>query len=221
MAAYRSDNLRTAARKTWARGGIAGFYQGLIPWVSACLQGASHHPLELRADGQAWIEAGSKGAILMLTASATERTVLGILPGQYALAGGMGGVAGGLVQTYAVMGATTTMKTVEITRSKMASAGHVPPSTLAVAKYIYRKEGIKGLNKGVNAVALRQMTGWMSRIGITRFNEGLVRRAMGLSPDEKLNNAAKIAASCGGGALSCWNQPLEVRATAPTNSSHR
>lgn len=33
-AANRNDNLRDAIRKTWARGGVAGFYQGLIPWVS-------------------------------------------------------------------------------------------------------------------------------------------------------------------------------------------
>jgi hypothetical protein len=34
VAANRSDNLRDAVRKTWARGGVFGFYQGLIPWVN-------------------------------------------------------------------------------------------------------------------------------------------------------------------------------------------
>lgn len=45
----------------------------------------------------------------MLTASETERRVLEMFPGQKTLAGGAGGVTGGLVQTYAVMGLTTTM----------------------------------------------------------------------------------------------------------------
>lgn len=34
VAANRGDSLRTAVSKTWARGGVRAFYQGLIPWVS-------------------------------------------------------------------------------------------------------------------------------------------------------------------------------------------
>ena len=37
MAANRQDSLRTAIRKTTERGGLKGFYQGLIPWVSSYL----------------------------------------------------------------------------------------------------------------------------------------------------------------------------------------
>jgi len=33
MASNRNDNLREAIKKTYARGGLRGFYQGLIPWV--------------------------------------------------------------------------------------------------------------------------------------------------------------------------------------------
>ena len=33
MAANRHDNIFTAFRKTWARGGVFGYYHGLIPWV--------------------------------------------------------------------------------------------------------------------------------------------------------------------------------------------
>jgi len=33
MAANRNDNIFAAFRKTWARGGVFGYYQGLIPWV--------------------------------------------------------------------------------------------------------------------------------------------------------------------------------------------
>lgn len=55
------------------------------------------------------------------------------------------------------------MKTAEITRHKQAEAGIKPPSTWAVFGDIYRREGIAGINKGVNAVAVRQCTNWGSR----------------------------------------------------------
>lgn len=55
------------------------------------------------------------------------------------------------------------MKTAEITRHKQAATGVNPPSTWAVFADIYRREGIRGINKGVNAVAVRQCTNWGSR----------------------------------------------------------
>lgn len=55
------------------------------------------------------------------------------------------------------------MKTAEITRAKSAATGVKPPSTWAVFADIYRKEGLAGVNKGVNAVAVRQCTNWGSR----------------------------------------------------------
>ena len=55
------------------------------------------------------------------------------------------------------------MKTAEITRHKTAATGVKPPSTMAVFMDIYRREGIVGINKGVNAVAIRQCTNWGSR----------------------------------------------------------
>ena len=55
------------------------------------------------------------------------------------------------------------MKTAEITRHKQAASGIKPPSTWAVFADIYRREGIRGINKGVNAVAVRQCTNWGSR----------------------------------------------------------
>ncbi len=51
------------------------------------------------------------------------------------------------------------MKTVEITRHKSAGTG-VQLSTIAIARDILKKEGIRGINKGVNAVAVRQCTNW-------------------------------------------------------------
>jgi hypothetical protein len=143
---------------------------------------------------QAWIEASTKGAVLMFTASEIEtRTIdLGVSP---AVAGLLGGMGGGITQAYATMGMCshlehdclavsgqacfrlagilmlrydrtgfcTCMKTAEITRHKQAASGVQPPSTWAVFADIYRRGGIAGINKGVNAVALRQMTNWGSR----------------------------------------------------------
>jgi hypothetical protein len=55
------------------------------------------------------------------------------------------------------------MKTAEITRHKQAASGVKPPSTWALFFEILRKDGIRGVNKGVNAVAVRQCTNWGSR----------------------------------------------------------
>ena len=96
-----------------------------------------------------------------------------------AAAGLLGGMGGGIAQAYATMGEfeeislksltnastgfCTCMKTAEITRHKQAASGIKPPSTWAVFMDIYRREGIRGINKGVNAVAVRQCTNWGSR----------------------------------------------------------
>lgn len=52
LAANRGQSLKTALSTIYSRGGIFGFYQGLIPW--------------------AWIEASTKGAVLLFTASEFE-----------------------------------------------------------------------------------------------------------------------------------------------------
>ena len=70
---------------------------------------------------------------------------------------------GVFILTISYAGFTTCMKTVEITRHKTAASGVKPPSTFAVFMEIYRREGIRGVNKGVNAVAVRQCTNWGSR----------------------------------------------------------
>jgi hypothetical protein len=102
------------------------------------------------------------------------------------------------------------MKTVEITRHKQAAAGAIPESTWAVFADIYRREGLAGINKGVNAVAVRQCTNWGSRMGFARLAEGGIRNMQGKGADDKLGAVEKIAASSLGGALATWNQPIEV-----------
>lgn len=164
-------------------------YQGLIPW--------------------AWIEASTKGAVLLFVASEAEYYARAA--GASEFGGGIaGGVTGGVAQAYATMGFCTCMKTVEITKHKVAAAGQKAPGTWATFMDIYRREGIRGINKGVNAVAIRQMTNWGSRFGLSRLAEQGIRSVTGKKENEKLSAFEKIIASAVGGGLSAWNQPIEV-----------
>lgn len=190
MAANRSLTMPQAAKFVWSRGGILGFYQGLIPW--------------------AWIEASTKGAVLLFVSAEAEYQFKKL--GMNNFVSGMGGgITGGLAQAYLTMGFCTCMKTVEITRSKQANTPGVPQQTsFQVFKEIYRKEGIRGINKGVNAVAIRQMTNWGSRFGFSRLAEESIRSLTGKSESQKLLAWEKIASSVIGGGSSAWNQPIEV-----------
>lgn len=190
MAANRSLTMPQAAKFVWSRGGILGFYQGLIPW--------------------AWIEASTKGAVLLFVSAEAEYQFKKL--GMNNFVSGMGGgITGGLAQAYLTMGFCTCMKTVEITRSKQANTPGVPQQTsFQVFKEIYHKEGIRGINKGVNAVAIRQMTNWGSRFGFSRLVEESIRSLTGKSESQKLLAWEKIASSVIGGGLSAWNQPIEV-----------
>ncbi|KAL2265644.1 hypothetical protein VTJ83DRAFT_6744 [Remersonia thermophila] len=189
MAAHRGDSFATALGRIWNRGGILGFYQGLIPW--------------------AWIEASTKGAVLLFVASEAEYYARAAGASEFG-GGIIGGVTGGVAQAYATMGFCTCMKTVEITKSKVAAAGGKVPGTWATFMDIWRREGIRGINKGVNAVAIRQMTNWGSRFGLSRLAEQGIRRVTGKEHGEKLSAFEKIIASAVGGGLSAWNQPIEV-----------
>ncbi|KAK9332757.1 mitochondrial carrier domain-containing protein [Lipomyces starkeyi] len=189
MAANRGDTFPRAIARIWSRGGLFGFYQGLIPW--------------------AWIEASTKGAVLLFVSSEVEYRATSVGAGSF-VAGMTGGFFGGLAQAYLTVGFCTCMKTVEITRHKQAASGVKPPSTMAVFMDIYRREGIRGINKGVNAVAIRQCTNWASRFGLSRLTEVGIRRVTGKADDKPLTAYEKILASVFGGGLSAWNQPIEV-----------
>jgi Mitochondrial carrier protein len=208
MAANRTDSFAGATRRIWGRGGILGCqshglpalwaiyadnwladYQGLIPW--------------------AWIEASTKGAVLLFVASEAEYYAKSF--GASDFVGGIsGGMVGGVAQAYATMGFCTCMKTVEITQHKLAAAGVKPPSTFQTFMNIYRKEGIRGINRGVNAVAIRQTTNWGSRFGLSRLAETAIRKVTSKEDGQKLGSFEKILASGLGGGLSAWNQPIEV-----------
>lgn len=164
-------------------------YQGLIPW--------------------AWIEASTKGAVLLFVASEAEYYAKSYGANNFT-AGITGGMVGGLAQAYATMGFCTCMKTVEITKHKVAATGIKPPGTIETFMDIWRREGLRGINKGVNAVAVRQVTNWGSRFGLSRVAENGIRSFRGKDASEKLSAGEKILASGLGGGLSAWNQPIEV-----------
>ncbi|PVZ99314.1 hypothetical protein BB558_004691 [Smittium angustum] len=183
MAANRGQNLRVAIKETYKNGGIKGFYRGLIPW--------------------AWIEASTKGGVLLFASSEIEYVVKKM--GYGGIVGGLlGGMGGGIAQAYTTMGFCTFMKTVEVTRHRQVGE---KTSTFRVAYQVFQKEGIAGLNRGVSAVAIRQMTNWGSRFGISRVTEMLLK---GKDKNKKLNKKERVFASVVGGSLSCWNQPIEV-----------
>lgn len=83
MAANRDQGLRASIRSIYTNGGMAGFWRGLIPW--------------------AWIEASTKGAVLLFTSSELEYHAqnFGCSKG---LAGILGGMGGGVAQAYTTMG---------------------------------------------------------------------------------------------------------------------
>lgn len=190
MAANRDMNLRSAIKYIYSRGGIKGFYQGLIPW--------------------AWIEAATKGSVLLPVSSDVEYR-LRLLGSNSFVAGIGGGMAGGVAQAYLTMGFCTCMKTAEITRKKDAGPDGKPAQTTwQVFKDIYKQGGIRGINRGVNAVALRQCTNWGTRFGIARLAEEGIKKVTHKREDEKLAPYEKILASVIGGAMSAWNQPIEV-----------
>lgn len=147
--------------------------------------------------------------MLLFVASEAEYVAKTFGAGDFT-AGIAAGMTGGVAQAYATMGFCTCMKTVEITKHKMAAAGVKPPSTFATFMDIYRKEGIRGINRGVNAVAIRQTTNWGSRFGLSRLAETAIRRVTGKDEKQSLNAFEKILASGLGGGLSAWNQPIEV-----------
>lgn len=134
MAANRSEGLSSSITKIYSNGGIQAFWRGLIPW--------------------AWIEASTKGAVLLFTASELEYYFqrFGF---SKAVAGIMGGCGGGVAQgmlhsthsnytAYTTMGFCTFMKTVEVTRHRNPG---IQKSTWAIAADIFKKEGIIGINK--------------------------------------------------------------------------
>jgi hypothetical protein len=185
LAANRGDSLFTALRKTWQRGGVFGYYQGLFPW--------------------AVLEASTKGGVLMFAQAELDYAAR-VAGASAPWASALGGMGGGIVQAYTTMGFCTFMKTVEVTRHK-AAPGEVHKSTFDIAREVIARDGILAMNRGVTAVAVRQCTNWGSRFGIAKAVESLFRKG---DSKRELTAVERLASSVVGGTLSCWNQPIEV-----------
>lgn len=80
-----SGTLSSAPHTDHRADADGSFYQGLIPW--------------------AWIEASTKGAVLIFTAAEIETAAVGFGMSP-ATAGLFGGMGGGVAQAYATMGAS-------------------------------------------------------------------------------------------------------------------
>lgn len=173
--------------------------QGLLPW--------------------ALIEASTKGAVLFAVQNEVSHMLSSTFGLGHTASSLLGGACGGVAQAYTTMGFCTLMKTVEVTRSKSmvmsvdgasstASAAEMrAKTTLQVAADILRREGVVGMYRGVNALALRQFTNWGSRFGISRATEELLR---GGDTNRKLSTTERLSAAAVGGTLACWNHPIEV-----------
>ncbi|KAG0141183.1 hypothetical protein CROQUDRAFT_52112 [Cronartium quercuum f. sp. fusiforme G11] len=155
----------------------------------------------------AWIEASSAGAILLFTAAELESISVrqfGLSP---ATAGLIGGCGGGIAQAYLSMGICTTMKV---------------SSNSYLRIHMSTSEGIRGINKGVHAVAVRQCTNWGSRMGFARLAEDGIRNLRNRPAGTPLTASDKVTSSVIGGALGCWNHPIEVvRVEMQSMAKHR
>lgn len=182
MAAHRTYTLRQALSHLYQTRGLPSFWTGLFPW--------------------AWIEAATKGAVLLFSQHEITQSAqsMGVSP---IWASALGGMGGGVCQAYSTMGFCTFMKTVEVTRAKVGGVGS---GTMQVAGEIWRRDGIAGMYRGVNAVALRQATNWGSRFGFSRVVERVFKRG----EERQLTRGERLASSALGGGLACWNQPIEV-----------
>ncbi|CAI8507508.1 hypothetical protein ACO0OL_000379 [Hanseniaspora opuntiae] len=189
IASNRQLTMLQGVKHVYARGGLKGFFQGLWPW--------------------AIIEASTKGAVLMFSSSEVEYLAQAKLGYSSLGAGVLGGIAGGCAQAYTTLGFCTCMKTVEMTRAK-SSAEEMAKSSFQVFKEIYKREGIIGINKGINAVALRQMSNWGLRFGFSRYSEELIKKFKGKGINDPLTASERIIASCSAAFAPCLNQFFEV-----------
>lgn len=189
IASNRQLSMLQGVKHVYARGGLKGFFQGLWPW--------------------AIIEASTKGAVLMFSSSEVEYLAQAKFGYSSLGAGVLGGIAGGCAQAYTTLGFCTCMKTVEMTRAK-SSAEEMAKSSFQVFKEIYKREGIIGINKGINAVALRQMSNWGLRFGFSRYSEELIKKFKGKGVNDPLTASERIIASCSAAFAPCLNQFFEV-----------
>jgi hypothetical protein len=155
------------------------------------------------------MDASTKGAVLLFVASEVEYRSRALGAVEF-LSGIAGCMVGDAAQAYATVGFCTCMKTAETTRLKQGATGLKPPGALVSFLTMLQTDELRGINKGVNAVAIRQVTNWGSRFGFSRLVEDTIRSVTEKGREEKLGVAEKMLASGVGSALASWNQPIEV-----------
>jgi hypothetical protein len=76
---------------------------------------------------------------------------------------------------------------------------------------VYADKGVRGFYHGASAVAIRQMTNWASRSGFTEYirNKAKIYKS-GKVEGTRLTVLEESLCGIVGGALACWNHPIEV-----------
>jgi hypothetical protein len=150
--------------------------------------------------GPKMVESATKGGVLLLSKEAINRgcTNMGVSKNASAFISGGGG---GICQTV-VMSPCTFLVTAVVNKP-----GYTITQCLTD---VYRDKGVRGFYNGASAVAVRQMTNWASRAGFTEFTRNKMKSIKYGSPDAKLSVKEEALCGCIGGALACWNHPIEV-----------
>lgn len=184
MGRYRGETTPQAFVNVYKAGG--GGLQGVMSFWAGL--------------GPKMVESATKGGVLLLSKEAINRACVNMDINKNAAAFISGG-GGGICQTI-VMSPCTFLVTAVVNKP-----GYTISSCL---KDVYRDKGIRGFYNGASAVAVRQMTNWASRAGFTEFTRNQMKSYKYGNPDAKLS--VKEEAVCGmiGGALACWNHPIEV-----------
>eukprot|EP01006_Ploeotia_vitrea_P004138 TRINITY_DN113926_c0_g1_i1.p1 TRINITY_DN113926_c0_g1~~TRINITY_DN113926_c0_g1_i1.p1 ORF type:complete len:279 (-),score=23.31 TRINITY_DN113926_c0_g1_i1:22-858(-) len=180
MAAFRGQTIPQALRAIWNRGGVHGFYQGLL--FSLC-------------------ETPSAGVLFY-----THSTVMNFLQQRgitsEALCTTVGGAIGGAAASVP-MCIFAQFRVAEITRPKNNSANTSP---LFVVRHIYNKYGVVGFFRGWVALCGRQSTNWATRFGVAGYLSNWLAYTFPTIPKP----IRTLLSSVIGGVCVVWNHPFEV-----------
>ena len=145
------------------------------------------------------LEGALVGALFMAGSVATKSRLqaMGCGPTVTALTAGLvGGVAQALVMTPAGMIFTSL-------GYRRGQKGYEKENAWTVTKRVVSEQGVLGMYRGFQPMALRQASNWASRAGFTE----VARSVLGWS---KYGIWGELASGCLGGLGSCWNTPIET-----------
>jgi len=180
MGRSRDERSIEAFINVYKRGGVTAYWAGLSPKM---------------------IESATKGAILLFSKESIANVMTGVGFGP-TLTGFVAGAVGGVCQVV-TMGPCTFLVTGAVTGDKSIS-------TLQRTKNVMRQHGWKGFYPGGTALALRQATNWASRQGFTEWVRVRLKILFHGDANAKLTVPQEAVAGIIGGAMACWNHPVEV-----------